>query len=180
MTFCKHIPRLALVVALIGSSNVFAAESVSSNEKADAAKEVPSASDVRARNTIRAKGEITFDDIKLELEKDEPYADSKMTDAVRKLNGQKIKLRGYILPNSVFQQKGIKQFVLVRDNKECCFGPGAALYDCVIVDMEEGKTVDFTTRIVTVSGKFVIDTETYKYDNGKNFAIYKITANGMQ
>ena len=138
------------------------------------------ASQVRARNTVRAKGEITFDDIKLELENDEPYQDGKMTDGVRKLHEQKVKLRGYILPTSVFQQKGIKQFVLVRDNKECCFGPGAALYDCVIVNMEGDATADFTTRVVTVTGKFAIDIETYKYPDGKHYAIYKMSATSVE
>ncbi len=90
------------------------------NNPPDAKAQDPS--QVRAKNTVRAKGEITFDDIKLELEKDQPYEEGKMTEKVKKLHEQKVKLRGYILPTSVFQQKGIKQFVLVRDNKECCFG----------------------------------------------------------
>lgn len=176
MSICKRFAWVAFTAALVASP-ALAPEIVNTEKKAEA---VPSAADVRAKNTVRAKGEITFDDIKLELEKDEPYKDEKMTDAVRKLNGQTVKLRGYILPNSVFQQKGIKQFVLVRDNKECCFGPGAAIFDCVIVNMEEGKTTDFTTRIVTVSGKFAIDTETYRDEKGKAYAIYKITSTGVQ
>ncbi len=60
------------------------------------------------------------------------------------------------------------------------FWPGAALYDCVIIDLEEGKTADFTTRVVTVSGKFLIDTETYKYPDGKHFAIYHMIANSVE
>jgi hypothetical protein len=180
MSICKHSSWLACAVLLISSPAVFAVETVVPAQKPDAEVSVPDASEVRAKKTVRAKGEITFDDIKLDLQKDEAYDDAKMTDGVKKLNGQKVKLRGYILPNSVFQQKGIKQFVLVRDNKECCFGPGAAIFDCVIVDMEEGKTTDFTTRIVTVAGKFAIDTENYRYENGKHFAIYKITATEVQ
>ena len=41
---------------------------------------------------------------------------------------------------------------------ECCFGPGAAIYDSIMVDMDEssGKTVKFTTRPVTVEGEFVV------------------------
>ena len=42
--------------------------------------------------------------------------------------------------------------VLVRDNLECCFGPGAALYDCVMVRMNPGKTTNFSIRPVTVEG----------------------------
>ena len=103
-----------------------------------------------------------------------------LTDDVKKLDGVKVKLRGYILPSTLFKETNIDQFVLVRDNQECCFGPGAALFDCVIVEMVPGKTTDFVTRPVTVEGKFKIDTEKYKYPVGvgprgaSHFAIFKI------
>ncbi len=50
------------------------------------------------------------------------------------MNKKNVRVRGFILPS--FQQSGITQFVLVRDNQECCFGPGAALHDCVVVRHE--------------------------------------------
>jgi hypothetical protein len=46
--------------------------------------------------------------------------------------------------------------VLVRDNMECCFGPGAALYDCLIVEMAEGKGCNFSVRPIAVEGTFQI------------------------
>ena len=113
-----------------------------------------------------AKGEINFDDLKFDIEKDAPFDISMWTKRLKMINGKKVKLRGYILPSSTFQNKGFTQFVLVRDNQECCFGPGAALYDCVFVKMVPGKTADFATRPVTVEGKFVLDPETYKYPGG--------------
>ena len=113
-----------------------------------------------------AKGDITFDDLKFEIRKDEPFDPKELTDVIRGLNGRDVKLRGYILPSTLFKQVGIERFVLVRDNQECCFGPGAALFDCVMVEMTPGNTTDFVTRPVEVRGKFVIDTETYKYPGG--------------
>ncbi len=115
--------------------------------------------------------EINFDDIKLELKKDEPYKKSvHLTDKVEKLDGQHIRIRGWILPG--YQASGIKQFVLVRDNKECCFGPGAALYDCILVDMEEGKSTSFTTRPVAVEGTFTLSE--FKGPDGRQLAIYHL------
>ena len=70
---------------------------------------------------------ISFDDIKFEMKKKAPFKRSLLTKEIVALEDQLIKIRGYILPS--FQQKGITRFVLVRDNMECCFGPGAALYD---------------------------------------------------
>ncbi len=128
----------------------------------------------------KAKGEINFDDLQFEIEKDAAFTAKMLNDDVKSLNGKKVKLRGYILPATLFKETNIDQFVLVRDNQECCFGPGAALFDCVIVEMVPGQTTDFVTRPVTVEGKFTIDTEKYKYPGGagpkgaSHFAIFKI------
>ncbi|MGB7326231.1 MAG: DUF3299 domain-containing protein [Rubripirellula sp.] len=128
----------------------------------------------------KAKGEINFDDLKFDIDKDAAFAPKMLNNDVKGLDGKKVKLRGYILPATLFKETDIDQFVLVRDNQECCFGPGAALFDCVIVEMVPGKTTDFVTRPVTVEGKFKIDTEKYKYPGGagpkgaSHFAIFKI------
>lgn len=134
------------------------------------------AEDRKAREAARKRGEITFDDLKFDIEKGGEFKQEMITPEIEELNKKTLKLRGFILPTSVFQQSGIKQFVLVRDNQECCFGPGAALYDCVIVEMAPGKTANFSTRVVTVKGKLEIDSESFRYPEGNHFAIYKMTA----
>ncbi|MEM1070294.1 MAG: DUF3299 domain-containing protein [Planctomycetota bacterium] len=134
----------------------------------------------------RAKGEVNFDDLQFPIEKDQPFRDSMLTSVVEKLDGKKIKLRGYILPSTLFKEHDIDQFVLVRDNQECCFGPGAALFDCVIIEMVPGRTTDFVTRPVTVEGKFKIDTTSYKYPGGagpkgaSHFAVFKIDGESVK
>jgi hypothetical protein len=72
--------------------------------------------------------DITFDDIKLDMKKEDPWDRSLITPKIDALSGRTIRIRGYILPQSVFTQTGIDRFVLVRDNMECCFGPGALLH----------------------------------------------------
>lgn len=136
--------------------------------------------DKSSSDAAKAKGEINFDDLKFPIDKDQPFDDSMLIEDVQELAGRNVKLRGYILPATLFKETDIDQFVLVRDNQECCFGPGAALFDCVIVEMVPGKTTDFVTRPVTVEGKFNIDTKTYRYPDGagpkgaSHFAIFKI------
>jgi hypothetical protein len=95
---------------------------------------------------------VTFDDIKFEMKKDEKFKQKMLTEKITGLFDKNIRIRGYILPS--FKQTGLTQFVLVRDNMECCFGPGAALYDCIIVQMVEGHTANYSVRPVTVEGKF--------------------------
>jgi hypothetical protein len=114
--------------------------------------------------------EISFDDIKLEMEKGAPFTRDLLPERVTALAGTAIRIRGYILPS--FQQTGLTQFVLVRDNQECCFGPGAALHDCVVVRMQPGKTADFSIRPVAVAGRFKIDE--LRAPDGSHLAIYAL------
>lgn len=134
----------------------------------------PKAEDRSSRSTARAKGDLTFDDIKFEIEKGGTFHRSMLPKEIEELNNKPIRIRGWILPASVLKQSGFDEFVLVRDNQECCFGPGAALYDCIMIKMEKGKTANFTTRPVAVKGKFVI--EEFKFPDGAHYAIYKMTA----
>jgi hypothetical protein len=114
--------------------------------------------------------EVTFDTIKLELKKGDPYTPLLLTQQVKQLDGKQIRIRGYILPS--FQQTGIKQFVLVRDNMECCFGPGALLHDCILVEMVPPATAEFTVRPVSVFGTFSI--REVKGPDGNYLAIYHL------
>jgi hypothetical protein len=123
-----------------------------------------------ARRPSAAPREITFDDIKLEMEKGAPFTRDLLPARVTSLTGTAIRIRGYILPS--FQQTGLTQFVLVRDNQECCFGPGAALHDCVVVRMRPGKTADFSIRPVAVAGTFKIDE--LRAPDGSHLAIYAL------
>ena len=113
----------------------------------------------------------TFDELRFDLKLGEKFERSMLTKEIESLNGQKIRIRGYILPTP--QKHGITQFVLVRDNQECCFGPGAALYDCILVEMKPGNTADFTIRPIAVEGAF--DVREFVID-GKHLAIYHMSA----
>jgi hypothetical protein len=127
--------------------------------------------DAAERTRSGAVVEITFDDVKLDMQKGDPFDASLLTDKVKQLDGKAIRVRGYILPS--FQQTGIKQFVLVRDNMECCFGPGAMLHDCILVEMIPPAEATFTVRPVSVEGTFSIR-EVKDPVNGKHLAIYHL------
>ncbi|MBX7167167.1 MAG: DUF3299 domain-containing protein [Pirellulales bacterium] len=124
----------------------------------------------KAVSTPGGSSEITFDAIKFDIDKGEAFERSMIPASIEALLGQRIKIRGYILPS--FQQRDIKQFVLVRDNMECCFGPGAALYDCIVVDMLPGRATSYTTRPIAVEGKFTIN-EVLGAD-GEHLAIFHL------
>jgi hypothetical protein len=114
--------------------------------------------------------------IKFEMQKEAPFERSMITPAIEKLGNSKVRIRGYILPS--FQQSGLTQFVLVRDNMQCCFGPGAALFDCIVVQMDPGKTGEFTTHPVAVDGVFSI--RELRGSENKCLAIYHLDAERVQ
>jgi hypothetical protein len=120
--------------------------------------------------------DLSFDDVKFEMEKGDPFSQNLLPEAVSLLDGTRIRIRGYILPS--FQQEGITQFVLVRDNMECCFGPGAALYDCIVVRMLPGRSTNFSVRPVAVSGTFRI--EELIGPDGRHLAIYSLDGEAVE
>ncbi len=120
--------------------------------------------------------EATFDDLKFEIEPDAAFDKAMLTPKVNELCEQRIRIRGYIYPT--LKKRGLKQFVLVRDNLECCFGPGAALYDCILVHMNEGKTAVFSIRPVAVEGTFKFE-EFLDYD-GTTRAIFRLNGESVE
>ncbi|HEX5446313.1 MAG TPA: DUF3299 domain-containing protein [Pirellulales bacterium] len=142
---------------------------------ADSSEAPAAAAPSRAGPPVRT-ADISFDDLKFEMLKTEPFARSMITDKINALDGRSVRIRGYILPS--FQQTGLTQFVLVRDNLSCCFGPGAALYDCIVVDMQPGKSTDFSISPVTVEGTFSV--RELLDPDGKALAIYHLDGESVR
>jgi len=118
--------------------NVAASAGVA-DAKSDGKTDVTASPAEAAPSKPQVTRDITFDAIKFEMQKEEPFMRSMITPAIEKLNNTKIRIRGYIYPSL---QASLSEFVLVRDNMQCCFGPGAALYDCIVVQMDGGKTIE--------------------------------------
>ncbi len=114
--------------------------------------------------------DLSFDDLAFEMEPEENFDRSMLTEKIVGYHKTTVRLRGFIRPT--MRQDNISKFIFVRDNKECCFGPGAALYDCVLVQLEEGLTTEFTVRPVTIRGEFYL--REYEGPDGKVWAIYRL------
>jgi hypothetical protein len=75
------------------------------------------------------------------------------------LDGKKVFIKGYIRPDSVTVSRGIKQFLLVRDNNQCCFGDLSTVkyYDQVLVDMLGSRYVDYSDGIFRIGGTLKVE-----------------------
>ena len=64
------------------------------------------------------------------LDGDPPDA---VPETARAMDGRNVLLKGYMYPGK--QQQGIKQFLLVRDQGDCCFGGNPKITDRVLVQI---------------------------------------------
>jgi hypothetical protein len=70
------------------------------------------------------------------------------------MSGRDVLLKGYMYPGK--QQQGITQFLLVRDQGDCCFGGNPKITDRVLVNLEDPKGISFTSRQRKIAGRFVV------------------------
>jgi len=70
------------------------------------------------------------------------------------LDGRDVLLKGYMYPGK--QQRGIVQFVLVRDQGDCCFGGNPKITDRVLVQLADPVGTMFTPKVCKVAGRFSV------------------------
>ena len=109
----------------------------------------------RTSSNPRRVQTITFDDLKIEIDKGALFDESLLTPEIHALFGQRISLRGFMY--STFQAEGIEQFVLLQ-RKDCPFGtPEAYVHHAIYVKLKEGVTTSYTRDPVTVEGMLSLD-----------------------
>jgi len=86
-------------------------------------------------------------------------------DSARDLDGRDVLLKGYMYPGK--QQQGIVQFLLVRDQGDCCFGGNPKITDRVLVQLRDPKGIEFSPRLRKIAGRFAVrPTGTAALDGG--------------
>jgi hypothetical protein len=92
------------------------------------------------------------------------------------LDGKKVFIRGYIRPDSITVSKNIKEFLLVRDNNQCCFGDISTIkyYDQVDVDMVGPKRVDYHQGIFRMGGVLRVQLE--NLNKGPGYPVFALQA----
>jgi hypothetical protein len=89
---------------------------------------------------------------------------------VELLDGKPIFVKGYMYPTQ--KTFGLKEFVLLKDTGQCCFGGNPKLTDMIVVKFKDGMTVDHREQqLVSVAGIFRAD-RTVR--SGELTAIYSI------
>ena len=92
------------------------------------------------------------------------------SEAIKRLDGEKIFLKGYMYPDPSGQVEDLNAFIFVKDSGECCFGGKPQLTDMIRVDMK-GATADFSPGLVSVAGTFDLRPEGGRQDLDPMFRI---------
>ena len=114
--------------------------------------------------------QLSFDDLAFDIEVGEPFERTMLTPEIESYDEHDVRIRGYIRPS--YRQSGLPGFIFVRDNKECCFGPQAAIYDSIVVRLTRGTTAEYTARPVTIEGELFLDE--YEGPDGTTWCIYQM------
>jgi hypothetical protein len=114
---------------------------------------------------------ITFDDLKIDMEKDTVFDPSMLTERVKSLDGEIVRIRGFIYP-SIFQAEGITDFPMVM-NTECKFGPGGQAHHIIRIKMEPGHSTSYTVRPILVEGLLAV--RPLEGPDGNTWALYEMT-----
>ena len=95
---------------------------------------------------------------------------------VAALDGKKVFIKGYFRPDSAKYTHNVKQFLLVRDNNQCCFGDLSTVqyFDQVAVAMTGERTVDYKSGLYRMGGKLHIKPENAV--NGSNLPVFILEA----
>jgi hypothetical protein len=72
---------------------------------------------------------------------------------VKALDGENVFIKGYMYPTN--ETRGLKTFLLVKDNAQCCFGGNPKINDMILVTMKSGRGVDYHQGLLmSVGGVF--------------------------
>jgi hypothetical protein len=109
----------------------------------------------------------------------QPHEDSPgqiMPPEVKELDGKKVFIKGYVYPGA--QQQGIKQFVLCRDNGECCFGGNPKLTDMILVNLVDPLRLTYSRRLQRLAGTFHV--KPAQGTDGLGGVLYQLEADYLQ
>lgn len=88
---------------------------------------------------------------------------------VAPLIGQKVFLKGFMWQTRM--DEGLTEFILLKDNGECCFGGKAQPWDMMLIKLSDGRTTRAYSSMVAVAGVLQADV-----DAPEDAAVYTIDA----
>lgn len=96
---------------------------------------------------------------------------------IEALKGKKVFIKGFIRQDSISQSSNFKDFLLVRDNQQCCFGDISTVkyYDRIRVYLTQDMKLKYSpTRVYSIGG--VLDIEPANIGHMASNAVFFLNA----
>ncbi len=113
-----------------------------------------------------------------ELQPDESQPGQLVPPQALDLEGKKIFIKGYVYPGQ--RKDGIREFLLVRDQGDCCFGGDPKITDRIQVSLEDSLELTYQTRLHKLGGTFHVEPQNKAIDGAKGGVFYHLKADYLQ
>lgn len=113
---------------------------------------------------------VAFSDLRPNLRTVLPFSEKS-----QELDGKKVFLKGYVRPN--VQMTNMKDFILVGDFGDCCFGGNPKITEVVAVNIKTDDLIDHSYFLRKIGGTFRLDSDARRIDeDGIPRVFYSIEA----
>jgi hypothetical protein len=114
----------------------------------------------------------------VELQPDPAQAGQQVPPSALDLEGQRIFIKGFVYPGR--EKDGIRQFLLVRDQGDCCFGGNPKITDRIQVTLKDPLRLKFQSRLHKVGGTFHVAPANTAVSGAKGGVFYHLDADYVQ
>lgn len=97
-------------------------------------------------------------------------------DSARQLDGAKVFIKGYAYSPTAGYESGIKEFILVRDRGDCCFGGDPKVSDMIHVKLKPGLSLTWSMRLQKLHGTLRVLSKPGKGIDGLSDYVYHLDA----
>jgi hypothetical protein len=113
-----------------------------------------------------------------DLQPDPEQAGQQVPPSALDLEGKHVFIKGYVYPGR--EKDGIRQFLLVRDQGDCCFGGNPKITDRIQVTLAGPLRVSYQSRLFKVGGKFHVAPTDQATGGAKGGVFYHLDADYVQ
>ncbi len=94
------------------------------------------------------------------------------------LEGKKVFIKGYVYPGN--RTDGIQEFLLVRDQGDCCFGGNPKITERIRVKLDEPLRLTYKPRLHRLGGVFHVEAKDEAIDNAAGGLLYHLQADYLK
>jgi hypothetical protein len=113
-----------------------------------------------------------------ELQPDESQPGQQVPPSALALDGKRVFIKGYIYPGR--EKDGIRQFLLCRDQGDCCFGGNPKITDRIQVTLVDPLRLSYQPRLHKIGGTFHVAPQQQVVGGAKGGVFYHLSADHLE